>query len=719
MSAIIKKAIVLTVLTVMCWPQYSAEAALIAHWKLDETTGVRASDSGGNGHHAVLNRQLSFDSSSVPGVIGKGLHLGDGDSWLTAKTVFVPTDAFTIALWFRPDIDLNSNSARIYMIFWNGQNEDLADKPYLVFNKFDKGMISFYASIDRVQYWIQTTTTSWKADKWYHIAATYDSMTMKLYVNGNHEAEAVHSGKHYPSKGLFIGAREDGDHVFVGSLDDVRIYDRALTQPEIAALRWSDPMVQKLSDTVSQARGLIEKQQHKKAVTFLQKHIKNAEKWLSDNPDKGVMADTVMAQLYLELAKAMDVVGRDTKIVIDMYEKAIRSRGMEITSCVTGLLALQDKMDAKQYSDTIKAITLGDITILSQAVPKADIMMKKQRPDGAVAFLEASLTAYQNWQKLYPYDDKIENSYLPFVYFKLAKAREAAGQTKTQIAGAYSMTFEPADIDFVTVRKEALQWLLANRQTEQYTLVLRAISADSNPNSQTLAVITAVCHDAEILKDWKVFEMLLDGLFTQAQDPVYWVDFIRSTLTDPGNRWARAFNDYLNRNPRMKLYDGQARAQKYEDQSRFGEAVEIYRDIMSRCQNEEDRRRFELRLVKSIFNDGKYAQAITAIEEYIETNNTADKEMLKQAQLLKGQAYVQLKQLDKALDIYLALMVENPETKDLAEINFFMGYCYMLQGKLDDAKSAFECVINDSGTSPYVNKARLCMIRIRNKSQAD
>ncbi|MHC4214715.1 MAG: hypothetical protein ACYSWP_15235, partial [Planctomycetota bacterium] len=86
MSAIIKKTIVLTVLTVMCWPQYSAEAALIAHWKLDETTGVEASDSSGNGYHAVLTRELSFDSNSVPGVIDKALHQVVGTGWIFAQT---------------------------------------------------------------------------------------------------------------------------------------------------------------------------------------------------------------------------------------------------------------------------------------------------------------------------------------------------------------------------------------------------------------------------------------------------------------------------------------------------------------------------------------------------------------------------------------------------------------------------------------------------------
>ncbi len=719
MSAIIKKAIVLTVLTVMCRPECPAEAALIAHWKLDETTGFRASDSSGNGHHAILGSPLLFDNSSVPGVIDKGLHLVKNGGWMIAQTVSVPTDAFTVALWFKSEGDLNKKSARMYMIYWNGPEKKLGDKPYLVFNKFKEGRISFYVIIDQTQSLIQTTTTSWKGDKWYHIAATFDGTSIRLFVNGIHEAVAIQNGKHYPSQGLYIGTRSDGDHVFVGSLDDIRIYDRALSQPEMAALKWSDQMVLKFADSFCQARVLIEKQQYKKAVTFLEKHIKNAEKWLSSNPGKGEMTATVMAHLYLELAKAMDAAGRDTKIVIDMYKKAVRPRGLELTSCVTGMLALQDKMDAKQYGDTIKSITLGDINILSEAVQKADIMMQRQRSDGAVAFIEASLAAYQDWQKQHPNDDRIEKSHLPFIYFKLAKAREAAGQTKTQIAGAYCMTFEPADRDFVTVRKKALKWLLANRQTEQYTPVLRALSADYNPNSQTLAVVAAVCRDAEMQRDWKVFETLLNGLFTEAQEPVYWVDFVRSTLTDPANRWARAFNDYLNRNPRVKLCDDQARAQKYEAQSRFNEAVKIYRDIVSRCQNEQDRRRFEFRLVKSIFNDGKYAQAITAIDEYIEKNNTVDKELLKQARLLKGQAYVQLKQLDKALDNYLSLMVDYPKTKDLAEINFFMGYCYMLQGKLDDAKSAFECVVKDSGNSPYVNKARLCMIRIRNISQTN
>ena len=81
----------------------------------------------------------------------------------------------------------------------------------------------------------------------------------------------------------------------------------------------------------------------------------------------------------------MDAAGRDSKIVIETYKKAIRSQGLGLTSYVTGLLALQDKMDAKQYADTIKSMTLSDITILSQAMLKADIMMQGKRPDGAVA----------------------------------------------------------------------------------------------------------------------------------------------------------------------------------------------------------------------------------------------------------------------------------------------------------------------------------------------
>ena len=72
---------------------------------------------------------------------------------------------------------------------------------------------------------------------WIHIAGTYDGTTMRLYVNGVQESSLAASIAIATNNlGLGIGAQADGVSKFMGQMDDVRIYHRALSASEIAAL---------------------------------------------------------------------------------------------------------------------------------------------------------------------------------------------------------------------------------------------------------------------------------------------------------------------------------------------------------------------------------------------------------------------------------------------------------------------------------------------------
>ena len=71
---------------------------------------------------------------------------------------------------------------------------------------------------------------------WYHVAGAYDGLTMKAYVNGSEVASIPQTGtidvSDYP---LNIGrGTYDTTRLFDGAIDDVQIYDRALTAGEIA-----------------------------------------------------------------------------------------------------------------------------------------------------------------------------------------------------------------------------------------------------------------------------------------------------------------------------------------------------------------------------------------------------------------------------------------------------------------------------------------------------
>jgi hypothetical protein len=69
---------------------------------------------------------------------------------------------------------------------------------------------------------------------WTHLAATYDGTTLRLFVNGVQVGTLAVSGPMATSAGaLRIGGNAVWGEYFSGLIDEVRIYNRALTAAEI------------------------------------------------------------------------------------------------------------------------------------------------------------------------------------------------------------------------------------------------------------------------------------------------------------------------------------------------------------------------------------------------------------------------------------------------------------------------------------------------------
>lgn len=88
-------------------------------------------------------------------------------------------------------------------------------------------------------------TTLIRNDVWYHVAGTWDGSTAKVYVNGKLENSVPKTGTILPTTGrgsLSIGAQIFGDwylpygEPFNGLIDEVEIYNKALSANEIRAL---------------------------------------------------------------------------------------------------------------------------------------------------------------------------------------------------------------------------------------------------------------------------------------------------------------------------------------------------------------------------------------------------------------------------------------------------------------------------------------------------
>jgi hypothetical protein len=205
---------------------------LAGWWKLDE--GAVIADWSGHGYHGSLDG----DPQWADGYDGDALDLdGIGDN-VNVASVPLPANAFTIALWFNSGSALGSSSTRRDFLYWQS-----GDRPHLTFNRSGTGEIGLWPAVGEDFDGPLTTTLSWDAGTWYHIAGTFDGTNFKIYVNGNMESQVSHPGTHDDASGILIGCRTNQRNYFDGKIDDVRLYDTALTQEEIQLVMRGDPLI--------------------------------------------------------------------------------------------------------------------------------------------------------------------------------------------------------------------------------------------------------------------------------------------------------------------------------------------------------------------------------------------------------------------------------------------------------------------------------------------
>ena len=214
------------------------EDGLIGYWSFDKDTvkGKTVEDIWGNQDAEIIG-----DLQIVAGKFGEAVQLGGGAGARVQitddiKKAELPTEEMTIELWAWDE----------QFIEWGGYVVAVQDN-----GAFEKGWLlgtrwkafSFALSSedaddgDGLLTYLNAASSS-EMNKWYHVVGTYDSKEMKIYVNGKLEGTSgVQSGPiNYPDRIFFsIGAYKDDNEDFVhkGMLDEVRLYDRALSEKEI------------------------------------------------------------------------------------------------------------------------------------------------------------------------------------------------------------------------------------------------------------------------------------------------------------------------------------------------------------------------------------------------------------------------------------------------------------------------------------------------------
>jgi len=202
---------------------------LAVWWKFDEAAGKVAADATTHKRDGTLTGELSFDKSSAPGKRGEAIQLDGKESWIEVKDYkgVTGTRPRTVAAWIK------TASAQGEIVSWG--TEDFGQR--FVFG-YIRGRIGITPSGGYL--YINPETND---DKWHHVAVVVRKAELPslandvtLYLDGQ-TAELHDIGL------LDLWPIQTGDKLDVrigrglaGALDDLRLYDRPLSDEEIKAL---------------------------------------------------------------------------------------------------------------------------------------------------------------------------------------------------------------------------------------------------------------------------------------------------------------------------------------------------------------------------------------------------------------------------------------------------------------------------------------------------
>ena len=201
-------------------------SGLVAAYSFDEGTGAGVSDVSGSRN----NGTASGTTWSANGRFGKALSFG------SSAMVTIPdsaslhlTSGMTLEAWVNP---ASLNGSWMNLIFKPNGNPSTTNPSYLL-----QGC-SPSASAPSV--YINAATSNLTApvalpvNTWSHVAATYDGLTLNFFINGLLVATRVQTGAMTPSTdALTIGGNSYSGQNWTGLMDEVRIYNRALSAVEI------------------------------------------------------------------------------------------------------------------------------------------------------------------------------------------------------------------------------------------------------------------------------------------------------------------------------------------------------------------------------------------------------------------------------------------------------------------------------------------------------
>ena len=212
---------------------FAAEPNLVAHWQLDGD----ATDSSGYGHDGTVYGNPNWVAE---GADGGAIEFDGFDDYVSAPahSDLQPDFPFTVCSW----VKANDPASGSFMINASPPDDGTYYSGFAILLMGDgsgrvKATYKNGGPPNSSSRHGKYSSTVLQADTWYHIAAVVRGyMDIDLYVNGTSEGgydTGTATTIAYSSNDFFIASSNESSLFFDGAVDDVRVYDRALSEAEV------------------------------------------------------------------------------------------------------------------------------------------------------------------------------------------------------------------------------------------------------------------------------------------------------------------------------------------------------------------------------------------------------------------------------------------------------------------------------------------------------
>ena len=202
--------------------QVGGPSGLVAAWSFNAGSGTTVADVSGNGRTGTI----SGATWSTQGKYGNALSFDGVNDWVTVAdhNSLDLTTGMTLSAWVFPTATTGVRD----ILIKEGSNVDV----YNLYARNGAGRPESNVFVGGLNRMAEGAPLS--ANVWTHVAGTYDGAVLRLFINGVQAASQSIAGAISVSTGpLRIGGNSIWGEFFQGRIDDVRVYNRALTQGEI------------------------------------------------------------------------------------------------------------------------------------------------------------------------------------------------------------------------------------------------------------------------------------------------------------------------------------------------------------------------------------------------------------------------------------------------------------------------------------------------------